>query len=623
MTRLRSVFGRPVPRLSTRRIALLLAGLSILALACISLLTSAVPAPPRLSVADHIVSIPHIQDTISNSRLNPFRQPSHPPPRQKDDSFGGSSWWADWKWLSVPFSSSLTLDDDRALLPPLDQRTPIYCYYDAATKKPADEKDAESAILLSWRRAWWAQGFRPVILSASEATNNPMHLEIMKLRMDDELRTDLLRWLAWDTMEGGLLAHYTLFPMASRDNALLEFLRRGEFPNLTRWQELDDGLLVGAKADVHAALHFLLQAPSVLEGKKDVLSAVPEGTVAVDKVPDAIAYYSAQVIKQKYPRVEEQASRSRAKGLWSLNTLINSHLHDAWQARFPQGIEVLKPLPEHSSTMINEAVKFARLLTMCFSSPMPASCPPNNHRCTPCVSRSPMVVRTPKTFHNSTSIYTIGVVPHPWTMALLANVRESLDVAWIRQSPREAWLRDVTQSLLGTGVSGSRRVMVFKETVAGRHATAYSLWFTAEAGMPPDMDWHFGFAMPQHALDSGMSESPVPADRLVKDRQKPQVENGHVATEQEVELEQPLLDRAREVVAQTKPTLETKMRSSLEAWNLAHAEAWKFTRAFQARRAMEREAWEKQETKYSAGAGFQKGRSAWNRWQDRKEGEET
>lgn len=59
------------------------------------------------------------KDSITKSILNPFRQPSHPPLRQKDDEYMGTSWWADWMWLAVPFSSSITLDEDRALLPPL------------------------------------------------------------------------------------------------------------------------------------------------------------------------------------------------------------------------------------------------------------------------------------------------------------------------------------------------------------------------------------------------------------------------------------------------------------------------------------------------------------------------
>ncbi|KAF9768935.1 hypothetical protein IL306_013703, partial [Fusarium sp. DS 682] len=106
------------------------------------------------------------------TELNPFRGPAHPPPTRAQDSYQGTSWWADWKW-SVPFSSSLTLDEDRALLPPLQDRPFIYCYYDATVKKSREEKDADSDLLLTWRRAWWAQGFRPTILGSSEATGNP------------------------------------------------------------------------------------------------------------------------------------------------------------------------------------------------------------------------------------------------------------------------------------------------------------------------------------------------------------------------------------------------------------------------------------------------------------------
>jgi len=103
-----------------------------------------------------------------------------------------------------------------------------------------------------------------------------------------------------------------------------------------------------------------------------------------------------------------------------------------------------------------------------------------------------------------------------------------------------------------------------------------------------------------------------------KDDKMPDRSNGPVATEEDLALEPPLLEKARNVVAQTKSSSETRLRASLEAWNMGDTEVWKFVRAFQSRRLMVRLAWEKEEAKYSSGSGTEKGRSAWNRWQDRK-----
>jgi len=168
-------------------------------------------------------------------------------------------------------------------------------------------------------------------------------------------------------------------------------------------------------------------------------------------------------------------------------------------------------------------------------------------------------------------------------------------------------------------VSGPRRVMTLKEIIASEHAVAHSLWLIAENDMPTDMSWYFGFAIPEKALDDGKAQSPVPADRLPKkDDKMPDRSNGPVATEEDLALEPPLLEKARNVVAQTKSSSETRLRASLEAWNMGDTEVWKFVRAFQSRRLMVRLAWEKEEAKYSSGSGTEKGRSAWNRWQDRK-----
>lgn len=180
----------------------------------------------------------------------------------------------------------------------------------------------------------------------------------------------------------------------------------------------------------------------------------------------------------------------------------------------------------------------------------------------------------------------------------------------------------VSQDLLGTGVSSTTRLMSLKEAVAGDYATAHSLWIAAEKDMPTDMSWYFGFAIPRKGLADGQAIAPVPADRQPdKQHKQPRRETGPVVTPEEKAAEQPLIEQAKRVIALTKSTEETKLRASLEAWNMADTEIWKFVRAFQSRRHKEREQWEKTEAKYSSGSGTEKGRSAWNRWQDGKANE--
>jgi hypothetical protein len=585
------VWGRPISRLAPRRLPLLLVFLAVLAILLIGSLTSAVPASPSFSAYEHQITVPHISDAPPKEFLIPSHQLPQPPPHQKNDKYNGSSWLADGRSLSTSFSSSITLDDERVLLPPLKVRQPIYCYYDANTNKTKDERDAESELLLTWRRAWWAQGFHPVVLSAVEAISNPIYEQVQKMTLTSELREDLMRWLAWDAMDGGILSEFTVLPIVPPQDPLLLFLSTGEYPNLTKWTDLDDAFLIGQKADVHSALQSILQINDMQE-RTSVTTTLSNTAVAVNNTSKPLAYYNPKIIESKYAKVIKKDDR--ADTLRTLNKLINYHLLVAWQNNFPDGIEVLKPHPQHATAMLAGALKLAKSLASCPESPMLSTCPPNLPKCFPCVA-APMAVSTPPRlrFRNSPHVFTIGVVPHPWSFALVDNLRESINVTWIVESPRDTWLSTVTQAYLGSGVTSNRRVVRFKELVAGEVATAHFLWLPAEEKVPSDMEWYFGFTIPEKGMDDGKSRSPVPAERLPKDEEPDKV-NGPVASAEDVAREQTLLDRAKKVVMLNKSSTNgTKMRTSLEAWNMADTEAWRFTRAFNARRFLEREEWEK------------------------------
>ncbi|CAK7202317.1 hypothetical protein SEUCBS139899_005039 [Sporothrix eucalyptigena] len=721
------LFGRLLPPITTRRITVLLSAVFLFAVfSVIVTLPSAVPTGPSLSkFADHKFSIPQFKsrpqwtNKWSNS-LNPFRPKSHAPPRQKDDSHEDSSWFSDWKWLSTPFSSSFTLDESRALLPPMPDRPPIYCYYDTAIEREKKLADAESALLLTWRRAWWAQGFRPVLLSSAEAMNNPRYEELQRLKVTPGAKADIMRWLAWENMGGGLLANYFVLPMGPRDDPLLSFLRRGEYPTLTRWEGLSDGLFAGSKEEISTAIKLVLSNPTLVNAET-FLEAIPPvtdlppvkaapvaaaapgkaaapgtpakaagaagaaGAVAgapkqaapaavvptkvagleidassslaleepaptkavpvkpaaakvaaraagaavvtteddhadmkpktkdypfvVDETPSAIAFYDTQTVAMKYTKVGDTIHRDRASGLVNLNQLINAHLHVAWQNLFTSGIAVLKPHAEHTTQMIEHATDLANRLAQCSISPLESSCPPNLPKCEPCVSRYPMRVRTPPTYRNTSTLFTIGTVPHPYTFQSVAHKQAALDVPWLRRkSFRDAYLFDITKELLGTGVSGGARVLQFKRAVAGEFARGHTLWISAEQPVPEDVDWHFGFAIPAQGqgIKKGESKTPVPGP----ERQPAPThdkDDGPVASADALAKERDLLAKAKKFGV-SKNKKDVAMRSAVEAWNLADTEAWKFARAYLARAQKERATWEKEEAKYSGGAGSELGR---------------
>lgn len=477
-------------------------------------------------------------------------------------------------------------------------------------------KDAENALLVTWRKAWWAQGFKPLILGPAEAMNNPFYSELQTKEIDATLKSELSRWLAWENMGTGLLCNYLALPMGSYEDSLLSFLRRGEYPLLTRFDKMGSGLFSGSKSEITAAIKAALANPD-LKNAKDFIEAVPERTFKIDPQRDALAYYNSKMIQDRYPKISDSIIGGGAKGLQLLNQLMVSHLHNTWQNIFSNGIAVIKPQPVHMSAIIEPTLKLAEYLAQCPESPMPASCPPNRPRCNPCVSSTPMKISTPPAFRNTSGLYTIGTVPHPYTMALLTSFREFIDIPWIRrESERDPWVFTVTKELLGTGVSGAPRVVKFKEAVASEHGTSHSLWVTAEKEIPEDLDWYFGFPVPRTAVDNGKSETPVPGPER---RPKPVADprDGPVATVDDVRREKELLRRAKEFgVSRTRD--EEKIRGAIEAWNLADTEAWKFTRAFLARSQVVRAKWEEEERKYAGGAGAERKGGGPGRWFDDK-----
>ncbi len=307
--------------------------------------------------------------------------------------------------------------------------------------------------------------------------------------------------------------------------------------------------------------------------------------------------------RKVYPKIAEGNTANRAQSLQSLNILMNYHLHNTWQDLFSKGIAVLKPMPTHTTTLIEPAVGLAKRLATCHDSPIPASCPPNLPKCTPCVSSYPMKVSTPARYRNKTEIYTIGTVPHPYTLRILEAFRSDIDVAHLRrETERDHWLYRVFQEVLGTGITASARVVTFKDTVAAEYATSRSLWLTDEEDAPlQDADWWFGFAIPKNVTDDGKSETPVPGpERRPKPIHDPA--DGPIPKDDELAREPELLTKAREV-GRSKVESDVRIREATEAWNLADTEAWRFARAFLARSRVERQEWEKEESKYAGGAG--------------------
>lgn len=613
MPKQHTLFGRPIPPLTPRRVAQLFGSIAVFALITLFFtLPTSMPGPSLSKVTDgRGFSLPKL------TAFHPFHPSAHTPPVQENSTSGDASWYSSWNWLS-PFSSSVTFEENRSLLPPLRERPAIYTYYDHTLKTGADRKAVESEVLLTWRKAWWAHGFKPIILGPQDAMNNPLYEEMQKLQLEPEMQAALSMWFAWERMGGGVLCHYYALPMGSYEDSLLSSLRRGEYPKLTRYEGLGSGLFSGGKADITAALKAAL-ASKELSTLKDILQVMSKDTFLVDPAPEAIAFYDSGTVSARYAKIAEAILESPPKGLKLLNQLMNAHLHNTWQNVFSDGIAVLKPIPAHMTAVIEPGLQLAQFLAQCPESPIPASCPPNREKkCKFCIASAPLKITTPAQYRNVSSKYTIGTLPHPYTLISLNDLKETIDVPYIRRrTARDQYLTTATKELLGTGVSSAPRLVKFKEAVASPYGAAHSIWFIAERPLPDDLDWYFGFVLPRTVLDTGKSETPVPGPERRPAPPPPDPQDGPVPDERDLPMEERLLEKAKTFL-KSKKAEQKSLREAVEAWNLGDIEAWRFARAFLSRSKVERQKWEEEEKKYAGGAGAETAvRQGWGRWFDR------
>lgn len=599
--------------------------------------------PDLSDLKDHIPKLPtELPDLPKLPIPDVFGPPKHTPPEQANStassSYGVIKWLNDFKWRN-PFSSKITLDEDRAVLPPPVDRPPIYAYYEPKPKQDKKITEAENRLILAWRRAWWAQGFKPIVLTHKDAMG-PQYEMVQRMKLEPAVELEIFRWLAWGNMAGGILANWLTFPMAKYDNPMISFLRRNEYPQLSRVDSLQNSIFFGEATAVRDAIKDALNNEVLRDvpANKDKIAklAVQDGGVmvnllsadiAIDKKANGLAYYNQEVVKNKYKTVDNKLTgTNKVEGLELLADLINSHLHLTFQETHPDGIAIVKPLPEHTTALTYGAIEIGRNLTQCPSSPIPKSCPPNREKCKPCDYNKPLPLRLTPSFKNTSSQYSIGSVPHPYTLTSLHYMREDIDANFLRQeADRNPWLTALTKELLGPDHSERYRVLYFKEEVAALRKASHSLWLTAERTTQADLEWIFGFNLPQSASPNKEPNSPSKDSELIvfpRPGEPKPIEGVKVQEERWIRNEEDRLKKAREILSQSrKAKPEDPMRAKVkevEAWNLADLEAWHFARAFSARRRNERKEWEEQEKSYSGSerkAGVKTGGGG--RWSDR------
>lgn len=500
------------------------------------------------------------------------------------------------------------------MLPPLRERPFVYTYYDPKDRKDPEEENADGQLILAWRRAWFAQGFRPVVLGRGEAMNNQYYESVQKLNLRPELEQDIFRWLAWGNMGTGLLSDLRCFPMARYDDDMLSYLRRGAIPtHITRFDKIRGCLFAGEKTNINDAINDAIKR--VGDKSTSMLDVVPPESFKVEN-PSALAYYSSATITSHYETLAEKMVSTPKAGRLALVELINSHLHYNFQNSFPAGVAVLKPFPEHTTALVEPALRLAKALVNCPVISMPASCPPNRPSCETCGSGKPIRISQPASYKNASHLFTIGTLPHPYTLISLQQDSNEVTTSHIRrETERDPWLKQVTKDHLGPVIGGPSRAMVLKQAVAEDITSGNSLYMTvetlpAEAGqaLPSELldefEWQLGFKIPR--------DSKVDAKNEGETKETVQDSN---PSKKGIEKEYDLIQQARDVL-RSKETNRISIKDVAEAWNLADTEVWRFVRAYRlvhpipvgqahpanhvcrARSVVERKKWEEEEKNF-------------------------
>lgn len=538
-----------------------------------TVLHSKIPNLPGIPKIPKIPKIPDIPE-ITVPRIYPFTPAAHAPADQKNSSGLGSKWYSNWQWLN-PFSSYITLNENQSVLPPLEKRSPVYTYYDWNVKNSA-ERESDRQLLLTWRRAWYAQGFRPVVLGPAEAENNPRYETFATLsdQISPTLKTDFLTWLAWGTMETGIMVNASAIPIASYNDDFLVSLRMMQPSRQIIKAAHSSALFAADRAVVNAAIDASLNAKKLAHAK-DITELVPEKLVRENKT-HSIAIYNPKTLRTRYASVWKEIEKDPAAGKLLLRNLMNSHLHLNFFNEFISGIHLVHPFAEQTAVSAKPLNKLASVLANCsaFTTPILNSCPPNRRSCVPCSPQHILETKEMPEYRPYSNVFTIGLVPHPYTLATFGRESTKVNVSYIRREvPRDEYVTTVSQYLFKHGLANEENaVATLKKNIAGP-AKARNLWFPVEwfpteegednlaADIFDDLEWHFGFLLPRHS--------------------SPEEDKTYKAL---YHIDDPLWTLQYKLLAHAKKVVykdeENPVKVASEAWSVRDTGLWRFVRAF-------------------------------------------
>ncbi|KAK6500816.1 hypothetical protein TWF506_003579 [Arthrobotrys conoides] len=554
----------------------------IIAFITITFFTSLSPVPLPAPATEALTSI----QTKAKEKLGPhlpswYEAGAHKTPQPTNGTASTSSWYEHWTWLN-PFGSSRDFSESRTVLPPLPKRCSIYAYYDKDVKKEGQGR-VDDAVMLAWRRTWWAAGFEPVILSPSDARKHGLYKNV-KGRLGakkEKLEYNILRWLAWDRMGTGVLSDFRVFPMGTTGDPVIPFLRRCDYgQSVTRFKGLGSALFAADSTLIKAVVNNITSI-DLSAVSEDITSPADLAAdfFSVDPTPTSIAYYSRKIVNEKYNALQPH----------QLPKLINAHLHSHFLSQYPGGVQVLNPIKALSDVFSLNSYNLAQKLLQCPESPIPNSFAPQKTEQETVCGKDNIQITTQ---YVDTATFTIAGIPHPITYQGIINNRLLPELDWIRRnSSRDMFVKAVTAGIAEKGTGSAYRAVKLKELIAASltsslqssagksSGVAVSIWGALEKTWDfKELEWTLGFTF----------SDILPA--------APHFAQG----EDTIRKHKQIIEDSKRAIKATSTGLK-KLRGAVEGWSLADFEVWKFVDAFEERRKSEREAWVKREKGFGKG----------------------
>lgn len=246
-------------------------------------------------------------------------------------------------------NQDLTKIGSPTAIPPAHGRAPIYTYF-GLTDTNSKIYRSELAMLETWKRTWYAMGFRPVVLTAVDALKHPEYSSFIRAldssgKASEWTKSHFSQFLAWSTV-GGVLCDYRVFPMTRffNDDILL-MLRQAKYsgPPLSFVQE-DSALVAADDISAKNIVADLVLSSSHSADPEKLQEVLKKAFKQYKDTNEVFAYYSDKNMNLISFGLFGENYGDKAYDPEYVLLAIRVHLHQIFMNAYPDGAVYVDPV---------------------------------------------------------------------------------------------------------------------------------------------------------------------------------------------------------------------------------------------------------------------------------------